>query len=390
MSNQLFPPEILEYSAESYYAKLSIHSRIIYVSVLFFIIAAIALLPFIKVDVTTQSRGIIRSPIENTIIQSSVYSEIIRFSMQENKSVLAGDTLIILNTEQLDEKINLEIQKENDNTVFIQDIELLLNGKKGIVSPKYKTEYNRYISIIEENNIRINYLKKEFETAQVLYDKGVISNSEYLQEKNTWEAVNSSRSSIIEEYRFSWQNEKTRLELENQNILSTIKQLDKEKNNYIITAPISGSLIQVAGFQAGNFIAPNQPLAYISCSDSLLVECYLSPLDIGYIEVEQRVSCQIDAFDYRQWGLIDGKVAEILNDVVIMENTPVFRIRCSLDTNCLQLKNGYKGYLKKGMTLTCRFYLTRRSLWQLLFDKIDNWINPKMSQNEKNSQNKTT
>jgi HlyD family secretion protein len=64
----------------------------------------------------------------------------------------------------------------------------------------------------------------------------------------------------------------------------------------------------------------------------------------------------------------------------MMNEQPVFRVRCSLDTKFLQLKNGYKGDLKKGMTLTGRFYLTDRSLWQLLFDKVDKWVNPKLKE----------
>jgi HlyD family secretion protein len=190
--------------------------------------------------------------------------------------------------------------------------------------------------------------------------------------------VNSSYSYLLEEYQSAWQNEKTRLELENQNILSNVRQLKKEKINYILTAPISGTLIQVAGFNTGNFVAPNQPLAYISTSDSLLVECYLSPLDIGYIKEEQNVVCLIDAFDYHQWGMLEGQVVEILSDIVNISDNPFFRVRCRLNANCLKLKNGYSGCVKKGMTLSCRFYLTRRSLWQLLFDKIDNWMNPKL------------
>jgi len=40
------------------------------------------------------------------------------------------------------------------------------------------------------------------------------------------------------------------------------------------------------------------------------------------------------------------------------------------------LKNGYEGKLKKGVTLQARFVVTERSLWQLLYDKVDDWVNP--------------
>ena len=37
-----------------------------------------------------------------------------------------------------------------------------------------------------------------------------------------------------------------------------------------------------------------------------------------------------------------------------------------------------KGKLKKGMTLQAYFNVARRSLYQLLYDKIDNWLNPQV------------
>jgi len=378
MSNPLFPPEIINNSAESYYSKLNISSRIIYLSVLFFITGIIILLPIIKVDISTQSRGVIRSPFENTIIQSPVYGEVVNFRLQENKQVYAGDTLVVLNTDRLNEQINLEIQKKIDNEAFMQDITSLLSKGSGLITPQYRSEYNRYLSKTKEQKIQLDYAKKELDTAQKLYDKKIISESEYSQQKNIWEREASLFNSIQEEFRTSWQNKLTQLEIENQQISSSIRQLEKDKRNYVLIAPVTGTLTQVAGFQRGNFIMPNQVIAYISASDSLLVECYISPLDIGYIAENQKVVFQIDAFDYRQWGMVEGYVSEVLQDVVMVSEKPVFRVRCKLNSSCLQLKTGYQGCIKKGMTLTGRFHLTKRTLWQLLFDKIDDWMNPKI------------
>ena len=378
MSKPLFPPEILEFSAETYYAKYNNQSRIIYLSVLIFIVAAIILLPVIKVDVTTQSRGVVRSSLENTIIQSSVYGEIGFYNISENKPVNGGDTLLVINTAQLDEKIELETMRKSENELFVRDISVLLNGGAEMLTPKYRLENRRYRSSLEENKIRIDFLKREFEVARELYSKSVIPRSEYLKEENAFEMAVLSNARMQEEYKTSWQNEQTRLKLENMSIESAIRQLGKEKNNYVLTAPVSGTLTQVAGFQPGNFIVPNQMIATISASDSLLVECYLSPFDIGYIKENQEISCRIDAFDFRYWGSVQGRVTEILNDVVEISGSPMFRVRCEIESDCLRLKNGYEGCVKKGMTLTCRFHLSRRSLWHLLFEKIDDWMNPEI------------
>ena len=40
-------------------------------------------------------------------------------------------------------------------------------------------------------------------------------------------------------------------------------------------------------------------------------------------------------------------------------------------------KNGQIGKLKKGMTASAHFMVTRRSLFDLLYQKIDDWANPR-------------
>lgn len=69
------------------------------------------------------------------------------------------------------------------------------------------------------------------------------------------------------------------------------------------------------------------------------------------------VRFQVDAFNYNQWGMATGKVLEISNDIYTIDEKPVFIVKCQLDKEFLQLKNGYKGYLKKGMTLQARFMI---------------------------------
>jgi HlyD family secretion protein len=189
-------------------------------------------------------------------------------------------------------------------------------------------------------------------------------------------------ANLKEQFRNRWVAERTNFEIEIRELQSTIKQLEVEKTKYVLKASESGSIIQSLGIQQCSFISPGQTLGYISNDRNLLVECYVSPIDIGYLNEGQQVKFQLDAFNYHQWGLAHGCIIEISKDITSMNEQPVFRVRCSLETQYLQLKNGYQGYLKKGMTLTGRFYLTDRSLWQLLFDKVDNWINPKLQEQD--------
>jgi len=125
-------------------------------------------------------------------------------------------------------------------------------------------------------------------------------------------------------------------------------------------------------------VFPNQDLAQISPNSDLVAEVYVSPNDIGLLHEGMDVHMQISAFDYNQWGLVQGKVKEISKDIQQRNNQPVFEIRCSLNRDHMSLKNGCPGKLKKGMTLQARFSIVERSLWQLLYDKVDDWMNPNL------------
>ncbi len=105
---QIFPPEIINYSAQTYYSQLNNTHRTIYWIVLTFLALIFILLPIIKIDISSQSRGVVRSPIENTVIQSAVHGEVLKFNLKENTEVIIGDTLLVLNTERIDEHISLE------------------------------------------------------------------------------------------------------------------------------------------------------------------------------------------------------------------------------------------------------------------------------------------
>ncbi len=377
---KIFPVEIVGHTAEGYFIKRNITSKIIYTAIIAVLITLIISLPFIKIDLSAQSRGIVRSVYDNNTIQSVVSAEVRKTNLRENLPVKKGDTLLWLNTEGIDEHINRLYAKQEENALFISDIERLLHGKSA-VSPKYKSEYSHFLSKLNEQNLAVSRSENEYTVSRKLYEKGVESRFDYDQNQKQYQIAKSQLAVLRKNFLNTWESEKTSLEIENRELESQIKRLEKDKSQYYLLAPICGNIVQYAGVKEGNFITAGQTLAQIASSDELLVECYILPTDIGYIRKGQEVKIQMDAFDYRQWGLVNGKVIEIVSDIINIDNQPFFKVKCSIDKNHLELKNGYKGTLMKGMTLTGRFILTERSLAQLLFDRVDNWMNPKIIDN---------
>ncbi len=336
------------------------------------------LLPFISVNITTQARGIVKSSFENTPLQPVVYAQVEKISVKENASVQKGDTLLTFNSAKLNEQITRLQEKVAENQIFITDIQSILLDNIIIHSSKYLQELKYHNSIVEEMSKNIAYLKTELRVSENLYKKNITPKQEYLQVKNHYESASEKLSIQKLQFKANLETEKNRLEIENNELYSQISQLEEEKKNYIITAPFSGNIVQCAGIGIGSFVTPGQTIAYISNNDSLIVECYVQPSDIGFIRKYQDVMFQFDAYDYNQWGLAKGRVLEISPDIQTLQESAIFPIRCALISKNLKLKNGFEGDFQKGMTITARFYLIERTLWQLLFDKVDDWMNPKI------------
>ncbi len=379
---KLFPPEIIEHSSENYFAKQHYTSKSIYLVFVLIILTVFASLPLIKVDVTTQSRGIIRSKLENNLIISGVSGKVQSVYIKNNKYVHKGDTLIIVKSNRIDEQIALNEEKIEENTLYMADLQKLLYGGNIFQTGKYLSEYQLYKQKNTEQEISLNQLKKEYELNKKLYENKAIAQFEFEQIKNKYELAKSRLELMRKQKRNEWEIALNEYKRQNEELHSTINQLREEKKHYIITAPENGTITGYKGIKAGNFISINQNIAQISPDDDLIVECYVQPKDIGLIHEKMEVNFQLDAFNYNQWGTAKGTVNEIMEDIANINDKPVFIVRCKLNNTYLQLKNGYKGKLKKGMTLTGRFKLTRRSLFDLLYDKTDDWLNPKIIKSE--------
>ena len=373
----LFPPEIVEYSTESHFARRNSRTWIIYLVVLLAVTAALVSLPFIYVEVSTQARGIIRTEFENNQLQLAVSGEVIDIRITENQLVSKGDTLLVLNSDVIDVQINRALERIDEFTAFISDISALLAGNfLALQTPKYLYERNLFRASENEHQTRIDFLRNELNISRRLQQENAIAPSEYLRDRNSYENAVRSLSNLREQFRNRWQAERTSYEQDIKGLQAEIRRLTAERTKYVLLAPVSGSIMQFSGIRNGNFITPGQVIAQISGNHDLLVECFVSPSDIGFIRENQKVRFQLDAFNHNQWGMAQGKVLEISRDIIMVDNQPVFRVRSSLNNEYLQLRNGYQGNLTKGMTLTARFRLTERTLWQLLFDRVDNWLNP--------------
>jgi HlyD family secretion protein len=375
---QLFPPEIIKNSSENYFSEKETSGRIIYLPVIIFLIIGMAVLPLLNVQVTTQSEGVVRSGLEENPIVPVVTGQVISCRIFENLSVGKGDTLLIIASDIISQEFKLLNFKLSEDSLLSLDLRGMIHGKvEGFQTALCKQDYLTFADKLAEQKIQLLQAEREYTLAEALYRKRITPKHEYETVGNRLQYESNKLQTIRAQQLTLWQERLKETVLKIADGTSKIEQLKKEKEMYCLIAPIAGTINGFTGIQIGNFVVPNQPIARIAPNDNLLVECYVPPSDIGLIDNGMSVSFQFHAYNYNLWGMATGIVKEISDNVISLNNRPFFRVRCQMDQDFLNLKNGTKGNLKKGMTLTGRFKVADRTLFQLLYDKADNWLNPK-------------
>jgi len=359
-------------------AKNKTKSISIYFVIVLCIITALALLPIIKIDISSQSRGIIKSYKDNVPLTTIVSGKIVWQNLKNNQSVIKGDTLIKISKEVLETDKFIQDTLSNTTKSVLSDITNVLKGNySALRTANIREDYNKYASKRLELQSKVNQATVNYNRNKILFDKDVIAKMEYEKFVFELQFAKQALSSYDKTQKSTWENQRKELTDRINTINGSIKKISVDSRNYFVLAPTSGTIENFSGLQSGSFINSSQPIATISPNDNLIIESNVSPKDIGLIKKNQAVKFQIDAFNYNQWGLLEGKVIEIDKNITINEQQAFFKVKCKLNSKILTLKSGYKTQVTKGMTLTTRYTISRRSLFDLLFDKVDDWLNPK-------------
>ncbi|MBF8964379.1 HlyD family efflux transporter periplasmic adaptor subunit [Pontibacter sp. FD36] len=378
----IFPSAIIEQSTECYQSRITVRSKIIYLSALAFLFLALLCLPFIYIDLSIQAKGILQSSLERNEVFVPVQGRVYNIRYKENDKVSKGDVIAEIVSEQL----NLELQGYQQRigllNTFLSDLRTLGNKNITTTPPSFKSDvyaasYYEYFSAYESLKAVLDKATRDYERNALLYEAKAIAFVEYDESKLKYEQAQSNLELHIKKQKAKWKQEANSYANELNQLENKVKSVTEQKTHYKILAGVNGTLLNVKNIKEGDFVFPNQKIAEISPDSTLLAVAYISPKDVGFIQPGQQVSLQVDAFNYNDWGFAKGKVAEIADDLsLISEQQAAFRVICSLDQTHLKLKNGYTGELRKGMTFNGRFLVARRSLFQLLYDKVDDWMNP--------------
>lgn len=130
-----------------------------------------------------------------------------------------------------------------------------------------------------------------------------------------------------------------------------------------LTAPVEGTVQQLAVHTVGGVVTPAQPLMVIVPKDNVLeVEAFIANKDIGFVYPEQEARVKIETFTFTKYGTIDGRVAQVSSDAIQDEKLGlVYAVRVALKQHTVQVENK-RVNLSPGMAVTVEIKTGKRRL----------------------------
>lgn len=386
---EILSSELIKNSIDSYIHQYSTTGHKIYWVILAVVVVLLCSLPFIYVDVSVQDSGVVRPVAEKTEIIAGISEIVDAIYVREGQKIEPGDTLLTFRRSNPDYKISYQRKRVNDYREHLNDLQYLAKGNvpARFQSGTRRQEYNFYLQQLNEQETNLSKARKDLERNKALFEKKVISEEEYERYLFECNRAENELASLKDNQISKWHSDLNAYSNSYEEMTTALRQEIKDKDLYVVTSPVSGTLDQFRGIYKGSNIQAGTPLAIISPDSTLHAEVYVSPRNIGYIGLGMPVKIQVGSFNYNEWGTIPGEVIEISSDYLTdaSGSNVFYKVKCNMERNYLTRKNGTIGQLKKGMSISSHFMITRRSLFDLLYQKMDDWINPSQYVNYENS-----
>ncbi len=113
-----------------------------------------------------------------------------------------------------------------------------------------------------------------------------------------------------------------------------------------ITAPISGTVVEIRFRSAGGVIRPGEPiLDIVPDEEELLIDARVSPIDIDNVEVGMSAQVVLSAFSQRRLPRIEGRIRGISADRLMDPNTGQAYFLARVEVDQAQLE-GLPGHVR--------------------------------------------
>ena len=271
--------------------------------------------------------------------------------VREGQMVDKGEKLVEFDTRRASQEIrNIEKQIEENEKAY-------LSSERAM-----RTKRDAQLNSLKTNNSILKRLEK-------LMEYGAIEENRLLQQHDKVYQIQAQVQEIEEQMIQNESNYKRTMS-ELQSRLSANKI---QKQYEIVNSPISGVVFDIKANESGVLGGGEQIMKIVSQSN-LKANVSVTNKDIGFVRIGQATKVRVDAFNFTQFGVIEGKIASIGADVIKPDaenNSYRFPVSIDLEKNYLETK-GTKIPVTSGMSITANIKLREKRLISVINDVFNN------------------
>ncbi|WP_086981130.1 HlyD family type I secretion periplasmic adaptor subunit [Vibrio aphrogenes] len=245
------------------------------------------------------------------------------------------------------------------------------------------------------SNLASNYkiIQREYNMTKPLAEDGVVPEIEILQLQRSMNDslrdLTSARMKLpvieseIQEATYKYINiasdfrAKTQQELtDTTNKLSSMTEvqvgLQDKVSRTVVTSPVKGTIQKIHVNTVGGVIQPGMDLIEIvPTEDTLLVETKIAPQDIGFLHPGLKAIIKFTAYDFTNYGGLDGTLETISADTIQdEEGNSFYLVRIRTDNNSLTDSTGDNLPIIPGMTASADIITGKRTVLDYLLKPI--------------------
>lgn len=247
-----------------------------------------------------------------------------------------------------------------------------------------KSLYNLTSKQLRNTARLIQNAENKFKSDKVLFDKGVISQSEYYEREKTYEtALNEIQlleknkiqiaititdlEKTLNDLKFNFEQEKKTLVLEIESNLSAIENaLATWNRTYQLISPIKGRISYLQQVTENQFIEQGKELfAIIPENQDFIAHLKIPKSGYGKVKSGQKVMLKLDNFPSHEYGQLVGKI----QSVALIPNEDNYLVKVKLNKGLMSTYNRELKYTPE-MTGTAEIITEDLRITDRIFNKL--------------------
>lgn len=381
------------------------------------IASSIAWLAFTEARIVVESQGRVR-PIAGadqnweeltTEFASETGGVVEKVHVVEGQPVKNGETLLQFNTERIENKMT-QLRQETTSTELelrqLVQYQTLFEGKTRQDEARARAELDRGIAEIEkakrlrESNIRSGKIQltdaqDRFDRCRELHNANAVSKREFSEARTQLAAAKENLAqaslpvpeesiavlgSTLESVIRSAQARQKEIEIQVDNkraeVMSAqieLEALQFQHDRSTVLATADGVVTEVH-VKAGDVLEPGKIGINTVQQDGLALVVNVASNDVGHLRPGMPARIKLDAYDFRDYGIVEGTVKFISPDSQLVQgpdNVQFAAYQVTIELAAIQVKRGeLVGSIRLGMTAKSEIETEQQSLLTLLLRKI--------------------